>query len=157
MRRLRSFFREVIGVTNAQKKLAGDLRAAGQSYKQIAATLGISINTIKSFCRRGNLARHDASKETESKRSKDTCKQCETCLPQHPGLKHRTFCSAECRVRWWSKNRSRSNGRASVLKRCAQCGSVFRSQASANRKFCGHACFVTARYRKEARHDARTV
>ena len=144
-------------MTNAQKKLVNDLRGLGQGYKQIAATLGISANTIKSYCRRGNLARHDASKETESKENKDICKQCGTALQQPPGLKHKTFCSVECRVRWWSKNRNQSNGKSSVLKRCASCGTVFRSQASADRKFCGHACFFTARYGKEEPHDARTV
>ena len=145
-------------MTNAQKQLVTDLRAVGQGYKQIAATLGVSANTIKSYCQRSNLTGHDAPKETEIKeKTNEACKQCGTPLQQQSGLKHRTFCSVECRVRWWSKNRNQSDGNASVLKRCEQCGSVFRSHASAKRKFCCHACFIMARYGKEARHDARTV
>ena len=150
-------FQEVIGMTNAQRKLVRDLRTAGQGYKSIAATLGISASTIKSFCRRGNVAKHDVSKESEIAGNKDKCKQCGCPLPQHGGLKHRSFCSTDCRVRWWSKNRSQLNGKSSVLKHCACCGSVFRSQVSANRKFCSHACFIITRYGKERPRDARTV
>ena len=140
-------------MTNAQKKLINDLRAAGQGYKQIAATLGISVNTVKSFCRRDNLTTHDASKETEIKENKDKCKYCKKDLRQYPSLMPRIFCSVECRTRWWSKNRNRSNGKSYVLKRCSQCDSMFRSQASAQRKYCCHACFIKARYGEEARHD----
>jgi len=150
-------------VTNAQKLLVGDMRAAGQGYKQIAATLGISANTIKSYCYRGNLTRHDASKETgikeinAIKENKEICKQCGVVLLQRSGLKQRTFCSAECRVRWWSKNRNQLDGASTVLKRCERCGAPFRSQLSAKRKYCGHACYVLAHYGKEARHDAGAV
>ena len=42
-------------MNNLQKEQIVILRANGESYSKIADVLGISINTIKSFCRRNNL------------------------------------------------------------------------------------------------------
>ena len=38
-----------------QKERIALLRAEGKSYTKIADTLGLSINTVKSYCRRNNL------------------------------------------------------------------------------------------------------
>jgi endogenous inhibitor of DNA gyrase (YacG/DUF329 family) len=141
-------------VTDAQKKTIGELRAIGKGYREIAETLGISINTIKSYCQRSGLTAAKSSEETSIAEPKDTCKQCGATLQQHPNMKSKSFCSAECRIRWWSKNRSQSAGASTVEKRCKQCGRSFRSHTSAERKFCGHACYVRW---KVARYDAGAV
>lgn len=48
-------------MTDNQKAQIIKLRVAGNGYGKIARTLGISLNTVKSFCRRndinGNIAR----------------------------------------------------------------------------------------------------
>ena len=42
-------------MTDAQKENIRYLRGEGLGYRAIAARLGISENTVKSFCRRNNL------------------------------------------------------------------------------------------------------
>ena len=42
-------------MTDNQKSQIIKLRAAGNGYGKIAQTLGISLNTVKSFCRRNDI------------------------------------------------------------------------------------------------------
>ena len=42
-------------MTDNQKAQIINLRAAGNGYGSIAQTLGISLNTVKSFCRRNEI------------------------------------------------------------------------------------------------------
>ena len=128
-------------MTDTQKKLIAEMRMSGQGYKQIAETLGISVNTIKSCCQRAGLSGHKASNDAKIMNHKDTCKQCGAALMLRPSTKPKTFCSNECRIRWWSKHRSQSAGTATVEKRCEHCGQTFRSQISSKRKYCCYACF----------------
>ena len=142
-------------MNDTQKRTIGELRMTGQGYKQIAEALGISVNTVKSYCLRSGLIGFKASDDAQAEEHQDTCRQCGTSLRQRPGVRKKVFCSDECRIRWWSKNRYRSVGTAIVIKRCEHCGSPFRSVVSAKRKFCVHACYVA--HRKEKRNDARAV
>lgn len=48
-------------MTDDQKQKIIALRRDGAGYGQIAATIGISINTVKSFCRRHSLAAKKAT------------------------------------------------------------------------------------------------
>ena len=48
-------------MTDKQKQKIIALRRDGAGYGQIAATIGISINTVKSFCRRHSLAAKKAT------------------------------------------------------------------------------------------------
>ena len=45
-------------MTEAEKMRVRKLRLEGAGYKQIASELELSINTVKSFCRRSLLLRH---------------------------------------------------------------------------------------------------
>lgn len=42
-------------MTHEEKKQIGKMRAAGMSYTRIAESLDISINSVKSYCRRNGL------------------------------------------------------------------------------------------------------
>ena len=42
-------------MTDNQKAQIIKLRAAGNGYGKIAQTIGISVNTVKSFCRRNDI------------------------------------------------------------------------------------------------------
>jgi DNA invertase Pin-like site-specific DNA recombinase len=48
-------------MTDHQKAQIIKLRAAGNGYGKIARTLGISLNTVKSFCRRNDISRNSPS------------------------------------------------------------------------------------------------
>lgn len=50
--------------------------------------LGISINTVKSYCRRNNV-------------NKSVCKNCGKVVEQTLGRKEKKFCGDACRMAWW--------------------------------------------------------
>ena len=78
------------------------LRQQGESFTEIGKALSLSPNTVKSICRRGGI-----KAEAVPDLDPDRCKNCGEPLPQIPGKKRKTFCSARCRTAWWNKTRSR--------------------------------------------------
>jgi len=57
-----------------QKEKIIKMRRDGLSYSKISTALGISENTVKSFCRRNNLG--SANKEFFFQRDGILCRQC---------------------------------------------------------------------------------
>ena len=78
-------------MTDAQKEQVRYLRCEGLGYGAIATRLGISENTVKSFCRRNNLT------GVASKEPVVVCRNCGRPLPQYSKRKQRKFCSEACR------------------------------------------------------------
>jgi IS30 family transposase len=70
-------------MTNIQKNKIENMRKTGTSYGDIASMLNISVNTVKSYCRRNNL---NAVVETENCTGKVCCKVCGTDLEKQDGL-----------------------------------------------------------------------
>jgi predicted transcriptional regulator len=135
-------------MTSIQKEQVQKMRQEGQSYSQIALALGISENTIKSYCRRKNLG---AIKNTSPKTEKNICTSCKQCgRPLKQGTKGqpKKFCSEQCRRLWWKANDSKLDKKAYYTLSCAECGRKFESYGNKNRKFCGHACYIKNRFNK---------
>ncbi len=92
-------------MTIFQKEQVRRMRREGFGYSKIAAYLGISENTIKSFCKRNNLGGLMAvSKPEQQGIKKEVCASCKNCgksIEQRLGVKQRKFCSDECRMLWW--------------------------------------------------------
>ena len=57
-------------MTHEEKKQIGKMRAAGMSYARIAESLDISINSVKSYCRRHGLGADTALQETQPVQAK---------------------------------------------------------------------------------------
>lgn len=94
-------------MNNLQKEQIVILRANGESYSKIADVLGISINTIKSFCRRNNLG---GVASAGTKQEGDAlCNQCGAPLKQIAGKKQKRFCSNKCRMAWWNSHPEKIN------------------------------------------------
>ncbi len=72
------------------------MRLQGIGYVKIGEMLGISDNTVRSFCRRNGLG--DAAKEhgcLQALRKVDK---------NHPQAETRKFCSDACRTTWWNSH-----------------------------------------------------
>lgn len=138
-------------MTGEQKRNIQEMRQQGLSYARISDSLNLSVNTVKSFCRRNNLSVHNASKDTENKDNKEKCKQCGRRLNQVPKCKPKSFCDDQCRYAWWSAHRDRLNRKAIYQMTCANCGRPFDSYGNQNRKYCCHDCYIAGRFGKEAR------
>jgi hypothetical protein len=78
------------------------LRGKGESYTAIAAAIGASENTVKSYCRRNGLG---SDAVAQRKRAVDkACGYCGEPLHHTPGAKKKRFCSDWYRMKWWAKH-----------------------------------------------------
>lgn len=137
---------------NAQQKaLLQRMRDDGVGYAAIAQELGISRNTIKSYCRRNNLG---ILKNTAPDMS-HLCKQCGKPLKLIPKHKPKKFCNDKCRLTWWSANKNMLHKKAVYRLTCAGCGKTFESYGNKNRKYCSHHCYIIDRFGEPENSDSK--
>lgn len=133
---------EALTVTDEQKEKISYFRKMGRGYASIGKELGISKNTIKSFCRRNGLAAADLSRTA----SVDRCRECGVEITQQPKRKKKIFCCKACRERWWTAHADQIRQRAIYEFRCANCGKSFTAYGNCKRKYCSHACYIADRF-----------
>ena len=134
-------------VTDQQKKQIMDMRLRGDSHAAIADALGISRNTVKSFCLR-NL-RPESLEVQAAPALTGTCAQCGKGFVFCPGHRQRLFCSDQCRMTWWNAHRDLLNSKGLLEHTCACCGKHFMGYERQRRKYCSHGCYITYRYEKD--------
>lgn len=120
-----------------QKQRIIALRRNGAGYGRIADLLGISINTVKSFCRRHSLAAQPKA---------SVCEHCGKPIKQNPGRKRKRFCSDACRHKWWNSHLDLVRRKAVYTFTCPNCGKEFSVYGDSHRKFCSHACYIEYRF-----------
>ncbi|MBP3805233.1 MAG: RNA polymerase subunit sigma-70 [Oribacterium sp.] len=128
-------------MTHEQRKQIISLRSEGLGYKRIADKLGLSINTVKSFCRR-----QKDNPGISIPAGTKVCLQCGNPVGQIPGRKEKKFCSDKCRMAWWNAHPElvqRKNAREMI---CPNCGKHFTVFGNVKRKYCSHECYVTYRF-----------
>jgi len=94
-------------MTDAQKSTVLTLRSKGMSFSMIAETVGLSVNTIKSFC-----SRHKGQ----------FCLCCGEPITQPPRVRQKKFCSDKCRMKWWNAHIKDVNRKAMYDFICSNCG-----------------------------------
>lgn len=133
-----------------QKKKIIRLRHQGYGYMRIANELGISVNTIKSFCRRNNLTSKDVVKkpivQAVNEDGKHFCLGCGISVEQNPGRKTKKFCCDSCRMKWWNSNLDKVKRKAIYEFICPCCKSEFSVYGNSKRKYCSHECYVLDRF-----------
>lgn len=142
-------------MNNQQKTKIEKMRLEGGGYIRIATELGISVNTVKSHCRRHGL--HGDSLESMKTRQKEDllrsaqyrkCRNCDTPVLQIPGRKAKLFCSDKCRNQWWNTHQNQVTRKAYYKITCACCGKTFMVYGNRRRKYCCHACYIMDRFGK---------
>ena len=133
-------------MTLIQKNITKDMREGGKSYAEIANWLGLSKNTVKSYCQRNNLPQ-GASKKNDNN---TYCKQCGQEMEIITGRKLKKYCSDKCRTAWWVANKEQLNQKATYNFICNHCGANFTAYGNNGRKFCNHACYIASRFGKVA-------
>ena len=132
-------------MTNEQREKIKNLRGAKLGYKKIAEQLGLSENTVKTYCRRHGLGGTIGLKKKKEGNTK-TCLQCGTEIIQQPGRKEKKFCCDKCRSKWWGNHTELLNQKAIYKFECKYCKKPFTAYGDAKRKYCCHQCFVTDKY-----------
>lgn len=137
-------------MTKKEKENIRFLRSEGFAYRAIASRLGISLNTVKSFCRRNGLG------GIAEKQDRQICRQCGQPLVKEPKRPARKFCSEACRRIWWKEHPDLIYRQSFYTLTCAHCGKEFQSYGNQKRKYCSHPCYIAARFGKEE-NDGETV
>ena len=131
---------------NAREKDAiRAMRKSGSSYASISIALGISENTIKSFCRRNNFGGVAGQSLSDAYQGEKQCLHCKTQLVQTAGRKPRKFCSESCRMKWWNRRSTapgRKNTRSFI---CLACGKQFDAYGRRERKYCSRSCCASSK------------
>lgn len=127
-------------MTDEQKQQVIWLRREGLGYTAIAKRTGISRDTVRSFCRRNGMSGERV------KGQPGYCRECQKVLLQTKGMKTRSFCSKECREKWWKEHPEQVNRRAVYSFTCAGCQKIFTAYGNSKRKYCSHACYIRKRF-----------
>lgn len=135
-------------MTSEQKEIITQMRSEGQGFGRIAQVLGLSRDTIKSFCRRHDVVAKIAPEK------KGCCPQCGRPVECKEHTKPRRFCSSLCRQAWWNTHPECVGRKAVYQFICATCGSTFSAYGNSHRKYCSHDCYIKARFKVGASHDA---
>ena len=131
-------------MTKEQKTLILYYREQHMTYRQIGEKLGLSPDTVKTFCRR-NTPQEDRTEASASSQ----CRNCGAPVHPLPGRRERLFCSPACRTAYWRKH----NLLGGTPRYCAGCGALL-TGGSASRKYCGHACYIRHRFGSSAAPSA---
>ena len=132
-------------MTEQQKTQTIRLRGEGFGYARIAAMLGISDNTVKSFCRRSGLTGNTGFEHKDAEKE-HFCQQCGLPVRQNPGRKEKKFCCDRCRNLYWNSHLDQVKRKAIYSYECACCHKPFTAYGNANRKYCSHECYVMDRF-----------
>lgn len=125
-------------MNDEQQQKIISLRRDGAGYGSIATELGVSINTVKSFCRRNSLT---------APKTGTACEECGKPITQNPGRKRKRFCSDACRNKWWNTHLDLVRRKANYTFTCPACGKEFMVYGDSHRKFCSHDCYIAYRFR----------
>ena len=131
-------------MTQEQKILILHYREQHMTYRQIGEKLGLSPDTVKTFCRRNGAQTGKTAQSAECR-----CRNCGAPVHLLPGRRERLFCSPACRTAYWRKH----NLLGKDPRYCAGCGALL-TGGSASRKYCSHACYIRHRFGSSAAPSA---
>lgn len=117
-----------------------DLQNKGYGYRKIAAETGISVNTVKSYCKR-----HSAKNEAVEAVIAKPCLHCGKPLTLRFSAKEKRFCDDKCRMAWWNAHRSEVQRKTYHKRICPSCGIEFAVYGKKDQRFCSRACYGISR------------
>ena len=107
-------------MTNAERDYIIRYRESGKSCAEIARILGLSANTVKSFCQRNSIVPITPNTRVELPAlSEAVCLCCGEKIEILPHRKTKRFCSDACRLHWWHTHRDMEKNANATLRRAA--------------------------------------
>ena len=131
-------------MTQEQKNTIIKMRNQGHSYAIIGDVLGISKNTVKTFCNRNGLGGNLSIKKDSTD---NKCKYCGAELEHTEGHRKKRFCNKKCSNAWWNAQteKTAANMKSFV---CPGCGKTFVASTKKRRKYCTFDCYIKDRFYK---------
>lgn len=133
-------------MTDEQRLQIKKFRAEGYSYGKVAQALGLSENTVKTFCKRNGLGGNLATTQKTVDEDVVACLSCGSPIKIIPGRKEKKFCSDKCRNKWWNAHLDKVNKKANYDFECAYCKKPFIAYGNSKRKYCSHECYIADRF-----------
>lgn len=133
-------------MTDNQKKLVIKLRSDGLSYNEISRNVQISLNTVKSFCKRNGIIPATDKENISENSTSDFCRYCGKPIKSVPHHREKIFCSRECGLKWWHEHPEKLNRKSLYSFICPSCGKEFSAYGNKGRKYCSHQCYIKARF-----------
>lgn len=129
-------------MTDTQKLEIQRLRVEGLSYGDISEKMGLSINTVKTYCKRHGFGgvRKQGLEEGEL-----ACEWCGVPVKQTVGRKKKRFCCDKCRNQWWNAHLDQVQRKAYSERVCPVCKKQFLVYGSGKKKFCSKECRMLGR------------
>lgn len=118
------------------------LRNQGLGYIKIAQRVGLSVNTVKSFCKRNSLEKVKPKLEINETK----CEECGKTVIQRKGIRFKRFCCDKCRNSWWARNKDKVNYKNVQTLVCPACNKEFTAVGNKQRKYCCHDCYIKHRF-----------
>lgn len=135
-------------MTDNQKSQIIKLRATGNGYGKIAQTLDISLNTVKSFCRRNDINGNTMTEPSVTLTGETTaCENRGREIQQIAKRKKKRFCCDKCRNEWWNSHLDQVKRKDVYNFRCPHCGKEFKTYGDKRRKYCSHECYIADRFK----------
>ena len=139
-------------MTENQKTQIRTLRQQGLGYQAIGSMLGLTRDSVRSYCKNHGLQGIPMVMELNIKeriKAGEVCAQCYGQIEKAKTGRPKRFCSEECRRMYWKDHRmegNRSKG-ATYIMECKYCHKTFESYGNRNRKYCCHQHYVLDRYK----------
>lgn len=95
-----------------EKREVDKLRLQGYGCTAISNTLVISLNSIKSYCRRSKPKEKEILVDVINEGG---CEFCGKSLVHIEGKKRKRFCYDKCRISWWNHHRDKLHHRVSYV------------------------------------------
>ena len=121
--------KEVVSMTANEISKINAYRIDGLGYKKIAALLGLSVNTVKTYMRRNPLPSASC-----------VCLQCGKLFTQTPHAREKKFCSDACRMAWWRSHQHLIK-RTTTEQVCRHCGKRYQTHKK-GQQYCSRACYA---------------
>lgn len=139
------------GMTDYERKQIYDLRRRGMGYKAIGTALGLSRDTVRSFCKRNNLGGDGEIVKLNievMKEKKLLCQNCGQLIKVKAKGRPKKYCSDFCRRAWWKENQDKKTEKETAIYKytCAHCGNEFQAYVNKKRKYCSHDCYIKYRF-----------
>lgn len=129
-------------MTERDRTYIAQMRNEGKGYAVIADALGVSRNTVKSYCQRNKLG----GAASAGRNNEDCCRNCGKLLIRIPGCKPRQFCDDSCRQKFWNSHRWLVSTKNMEEQTCGFCKRPFKAYAKSGRKYCCHECYIRDRF-----------
>ena len=138
-------------MTPAQKETVYKLRLQGLGYKAIARELLLSVDAVKSYCKRHHLTGPPEAVQKNVQVIEEQhglCPHCKQPIRQKKRGRSKRFCCDDCRYAWWKAHPEISSKSETALYpyTCEYCGKKCTTYGNKNRKYCSLACYYKARY-----------